>query len=57
LGGSDDLDNLALACRRCNEGRYNFVAGIDPKTREIVTNATQSLMVTTAWIVSVDVRD
>jgi 5-methylcytosine-specific restriction endonuclease McrA len=20
LGGSDDTDNLALACRRCNEG-------------------------------------
>jgi HNH endonuclease len=36
LGGSDDLDNLALACRRCNERRYNFVAGIDPQTQEIV---------------------
>ncbi|MDB9525700.1 HNH endonuclease signature motif containing protein [Oscillatoria sp. CS-180] len=36
LGGSDELDNLALACRRCNERRYNFVAGIDPKTQEIV---------------------
>jgi 5-methylcytosine-specific restriction endonuclease McrA len=36
LGGSDDLDNLALACRRCNERRYNFVAGVDPLTREIV---------------------
>jgi HNH endonuclease len=35
LGGSDDLDNLALACRRCNERRYNFVAGIDPETQEI----------------------
>ena len=31
LGGSDELDNLALACRRCNERRYNFVAGIDPR--------------------------
>jgi HNH endonuclease len=29
LGGSDDLDNLALACRRCNERRYNFVTRID----------------------------
>ena len=29
LGGSDDLDNLALACRRCNERRYNFVKGVD----------------------------
>ena len=36
LGGSDDINNLALACRRCNERRYNFVAGIDPETQEIV---------------------
>lgn len=32
LGGSDDLDNLALACRRCNERRYNFTTGIDLET-------------------------
>ena len=32
LGGSDDFDNLALACRRCNERRYNFTLGIDPET-------------------------
>lgn len=36
LGGSDELDNLALACRRCNERRYNFVASVDPITQEIV---------------------
>ncbi len=36
LGGSDDLDNLALACRRCNERRYNYVAGIDPETQAII---------------------
>ena len=36
LGGSDDLDNLALACRRCNERRYNSIAGFDPETEEIV---------------------
>jgi hypothetical protein len=36
LGGSDTFDNLALACRRCNERRYNFVAGIDPETQDIV---------------------
>lgn len=36
LGGSDELNNLALACRRCNERRYNFVAGIDPETQDIV---------------------
>ncbi|MBW4435195.1 MAG: HNH endonuclease [Pelatocladus maniniholoensis HA4357-MV3] len=32
LGGTDEVDNLALACRRCNERRYNFVAGVDPET-------------------------
>ncbi|NER19334.1 MAG: HNH endonuclease [Symploca sp. SIO1B1] len=32
LGGTDLLDNLALACRRCNERRYNFTTGVDPKT-------------------------
>lgn len=35
LGGTDDLENLALACRRCNERRYNFVAGIDPQSNQI----------------------
>ncbi len=33
LGGSDNLDNLALACRCCNEIRYNFTMGIDPETQ------------------------
>jgi hypothetical protein len=28
LGGSDDIDNLALACRR-----YNFAIGVDPETQ------------------------
>ena len=32
LGGTDSPDNLALACRRCNERRYNFTTGIDPDT-------------------------
>ena len=27
LGGSDDLNNLALACSRCNQRRYNFIIG------------------------------
>jgi len=35
IGGSDNADNLALACRRCNERRYNFVAGFDPDTQAI----------------------
>jgi len=30
LGGSDEADNLALACHRCNSRRYNFTTGIDP---------------------------
>ena len=32
MGGTDTIDNLALACRRCNERRYNFTTGIDPET-------------------------
>jgi 5-methylcytosine-specific restriction endonuclease McrA len=36
LGGPDAIDNLALACSRCNERRYNFVAGVDPETQEVV---------------------
>ena len=32
LGGTDSPDNRALACRRCNERRYNFTTGIDPDT-------------------------
>ena len=35
LGGADDINNLALACRRCNQRRYNFLAGIDPETQAI----------------------
>ena len=34
LGGSDDPENQALACRRCNERHYNFTTGIDPQTQE-----------------------
>ncbi len=36
LGGSDDPDNLALACQRCNGYRYNFTTAIDPQTQEII---------------------
>lgn len=32
LGGTDNFNNLALACRRCNERLYNFMTGTDPKT-------------------------
>jgi len=36
LGGLDNLENLALACQRCNGYRYNFTTGIDPDTQAIV---------------------
>jgi 5-methylcytosine-specific restriction endonuclease McrA len=35
-GGSDDEDNLAWACRRCNFHKGPNLAGIDPATDEIV---------------------
>ena len=37
IGGSDELENLALACHRCNNNRYNFVTGTDPETEQEVT--------------------
>jgi ribosomal protein L37E len=36
FGGSDEPENLALACRRCNERRYNFTQGLDPTTGQKV---------------------
>jgi len=36
LGGLDSIDNLALACQRCNSHHYNFIQGLDPDTlREV----------------------
>src|SRR5215831_15119567 len=35
-GGSDDAENLALACRNCNERRSNRGEGRDLETGEIV---------------------
>jgi HNH endonuclease len=35
LSGSDDLHNLALACSRCNQRRYNFIVGCDFETAAI----------------------
>jgi len=35
-GGSDTLDNLALACQHCNAYRYNFTEGVDPQS-ELLT--------------------
>ena len=34
-GGSDDLDNLALACIDCNLHKGTNLTGIDPETSEI----------------------
>ena len=36
LGGSDDIDNLCLACWDCNRLKYIHVTGIDPHTSERV---------------------
>lgn len=34
-GGSDDLDNLALACRRCNLYKGPNLAAFDPETDQM----------------------
>jgi 5-methylcytosine-specific restriction endonuclease McrA len=34
-GGTDDLDNLALACADCNRKKSSDLAGIDPLTNEL----------------------
>jgi hypothetical protein len=35
-GGSDRLDNLALACHHCNEHKGPNLSGIDPQTGNMV---------------------
>jgi hypothetical protein len=35
-GGSDEPDNLALACRACNLRKSNIVLAVDPETHETV---------------------
>ena len=35
-GGTDELDNLALCCHRCNERRSNNMVGVDSVTGTIV---------------------
>ena len=35
-GGTDDPDNLALACGHCNLHKGPNLTGIDPETRELV---------------------
>lgn len=36
LGGTDSLDNLALACFHCNRRKTNRLTAIDPETGETV---------------------
>lgn len=36
LGGTDDLDNLALACFHCNRRKWNYVSGTDPESGQEV---------------------
>ena len=35
-GGSDDVDNLALACHRCNLRKGPNLTGVDPLSGELV---------------------
>jgi hypothetical protein len=34
-GGSDNTDNLALACRACNLRKSNILMAVDPETQEM----------------------
>lgn len=34
--GSDDLENLALACVRCNLGKSSNLSGLDQQTKQVV---------------------
>lgn len=36
LGGTDETDNLALACRSCNLRKSSFVNGVDPQIQSSV---------------------
>jgi 5-methylcytosine-specific restriction endonuclease McrA len=36
LEGSEELSNLALACQRCNNYKYNFTTEVDPQTQSNV---------------------
>lgn len=45
VGGSDEIDNLALACRNCNERRGNRIEGYDLETKQtaLIFNPRQDL--------------
>ncbi|MFP4102011.1 HNH endonuclease [Coleofasciculus sp.] len=51
LKGSDHLNNLAFACRRCNERRYNFVAGYDHITESFHRHSAFFTLLLTAQVV------
>lgn len=34
-GGSNDLDNLALACQGCNNSKYTYTSVVDPISGEL----------------------
>lgn len=36
VGGKSNADNLARACQRCNNFKYNKTAALDPLSQEIV---------------------
>ena len=36
-GGGDELENLALACYRCNKYKGPNLSAIDPKTKKVVS--------------------
>ena len=36
LGGSNDLDNLALACFTCNRQKSNQIEAVDPRSGKLV---------------------
>jgi hypothetical protein len=35
-GGSDDIENLCLACELCNQHKWTYTHGLDPETGEQV---------------------
>ena len=35
-GGTDDLENLTLACFHCNRRKSSHISGVDPSTRQEV---------------------
>lgn len=36
LGGSDNLENLALACFHCNRRKWNYIEAINPESGQTV---------------------